>query len=319
MNSQKSIIKYILGIIVIAIVIIGGYFIFKGKTVAGGASLHNIPNISLTCRPTIGANGQPVAPAPSLTVVSPNGGETFTAGQQITVKWTSCNYTAPVAIDLVYYPTGSTNYTYAQNISGSGVTANDGSELVTLPTAQLLLANNEQLGGFYKILINNGGSPQTATVKDASDNLFTISNNGIDVTLVSTNFTSTSLSSNNTGVFTIAFKVNAGTSPVYIASSIANTVIYNLGGIATIPAGASQSLVNITDPVTNNAGLYQVNPGSPEIFKLMVTATIPNTGPAGVYRLALDGIKWGLSATSTVPANVYSLVPPFATSYQVLN
>ncbi|MFA6515187.1 MAG: peptidoglycan-binding domain-containing protein [Candidatus Paceibacterota bacterium] len=101
---------------------------------------------------------------PSITVLSPNGGEVYQSGQQITVKWKSCNSTvANVLIGL------------RSTVLNEGVeittTQNDGEEKVTLPT--YMGQGNQPLvsGNYYKIGIELGGNPNWS---DNSDNTFTI-------------------------------------------------------------------------------------------------------------------------------------------------
>jgi len=72
--------------------------------------------------------------APSITVLSPNGGETFTAGQQITVKWSSCNI--PVTKNISFSLFMEENDGSAAGSPLVFSTPNDGQEVVTLPTKQ---------------------------------------------------------------------------------------------------------------------------------------------------------------------------------------
>ena len=66
--------------------------------------------------------------APWIKIISPNGGETYTAGQNITVKWTSCNI-SPASILTIGYG----RYGGYEGIEGVIVrTLNDGQELVSL-------------------------------------------------------------------------------------------------------------------------------------------------------------------------------------------
>jgi len=96
---------------------------------------------------------------PSITITSPNGGETLTAGQQITVRWNSYNLNHPVGITLV----GQNN---TQFFLGNWVASSIGSETVTIPaTVQ---------AGNYKINIST--PPESSSgAEDTSDNYFTIS------------------------------------------------------------------------------------------------------------------------------------------------
>ena len=97
--------------------------------------------------------------APWLKVLSPNGGETYTVGQTITVKWKDCNV-----------PSSSNDIVVALHQNGdwqnvvflSEATTNDGSKIFTIPNVTL---------GSYKIRI---GSASANVQQDFSDNLFTI-------------------------------------------------------------------------------------------------------------------------------------------------
>lgn len=69
------------------------------------------------------------ANTPTITVLSPNGGESYTIGQAITVTWTSTNFTGNVRIDFYKggYPNGEAWDWFSQS------TANDGSWSWTVP------------------------------------------------------------------------------------------------------------------------------------------------------------------------------------------
>jgi len=105
--------------------------------------------------------------APWVKVLSPNGGEVYQAGQQITVKWESCNSPSnSVLIGL----SSSFNSSVNDEIS---TTSNDGQETINIPFSGG--AGNQPLasGNYYKIGISLGGNPN---LKDLSDNTFTINN-----------------------------------------------------------------------------------------------------------------------------------------------
>ena len=114
-----------------------------------------------------------VSPA-SLTVVYPNGGEAFTAGQQITVKWSTNIISANDLVDILiqhYYPAGNgiDDANSGVNLTVSG-TLNDGLETVTLPTQY----SGRPFGQYFKILVIKHPYNISNTVYDVSDNLFTI-------------------------------------------------------------------------------------------------------------------------------------------------
>jgi len=106
----------------------------------------------------------------SIKVLSPNGGETYTAGQKITVKWKSCNFPSNAnGINISVVWKGDMEALTATEING---TPNDGQELITLP-------RQEKIKDFYTntfvvhAQMNIPG--QNLTVDgDDSDNSFTI-------------------------------------------------------------------------------------------------------------------------------------------------
>lgn len=115
---------------------------------------------------------QPVCNAnttPWIKVISPNGGQTYTAGQQITVTWQKCNMSAgQISIDVTGYPTPSINQ------ANLGFYTNNGSHSVTIPS-------NLPAG---KYIIAVGTPPATfPSVHDESDASFTINNQAISTTL----------------------------------------------------------------------------------------------------------------------------------------
>lgn len=161
---------------------------------------------STTTSPSAALGGgitiQPVLPqticlpnsAPWVKVTSPNGGETYTAGQQITVTWTSCNVqnftganTSAVKIALKQQSTG-TRYNLISDTNpqyGYGnFTQNDGFEVVVLPTSLTYPAAPISYGTDFRVIValtdpyppletNNPG-----VIYDESNNLFTINGNG---------------------------------------------------------------------------------------------------------------------------------------------
>ncbi len=99
--------------------------------------------------------------SPMLTVLSPNGGETYTAGQQITVKWESCNINNQVGLTLSGFPVPNST----QFFLGNWVASSVGSQTVTIPSTV-------QSG---KYTINISTPPHSSPgIEDWSNNFFTI-------------------------------------------------------------------------------------------------------------------------------------------------
>ncbi len=111
---------------------------------------------------------------PTITVTSPNGGQIYQAGQQITVTWTSCNLpsTDTMKVLVGYFGPGSLNPTTAQ---AAFITTNTGSATFALPLIPNTYASSLQPGNYYKIVVNDTNT--MPTVSDWSDNLFTININ----------------------------------------------------------------------------------------------------------------------------------------------
>ena len=119
---------------------------------------------------------------PSIKVLSPNGGEIYQAGNQITVKWTSCNVPASDKLDITLK---NMDQPMEQDLTNPGTgTSNDGSETFTLNLPQTM-----QLGTHFKVLVNDSYlTISSGQVGDWSDNLFTINGAGVisDTTSVAT-------------------------------------------------------------------------------------------------------------------------------------
>jgi hypothetical protein len=107
---------------------------------------------------------------PSITVLSPNGGETFTAGQQVKVTWKSCN--VPNYIGVVLNVATVSNWHQGNPVvlatgGYDGPTVNDGIETFTIPLSVS--------SGQYKIWVRHEYDDSTGNAyEDSSDNYFTI-------------------------------------------------------------------------------------------------------------------------------------------------
>lgn len=112
------------------------------------------------------------APTPSITVISPNGGEQMTIGQTYKFLWSSQNVSTPVDL-YVISSDGTTKKDIAQGIY------NTGSYLWTIP--------KDQLTGAHRFYVSSG------SISDHSDSVFTITS----LTLKSLNW-NRSISFNNT-------------------------------------------------------------------------------------------------------------------------
>lgn len=150
--------------IVLGVAVVGGgaYYLGKSKEVKNTENIlpageeQNLPiaenpqtaQVSTECVSTS---------QPFVKVLSPNGGESYNRGQEVSIKWTSCNVTENVFIAL--HKDGE----WKDVISLTNSTINDGNE--TLAFAAALYP------GSYKIRI---GTASARVQQDFSDNLFTI-------------------------------------------------------------------------------------------------------------------------------------------------
>ncbi|GEM_PF-5135254 len=147
---------------------------------------------------------------PSITIISPNGGETYQAGQKITVKWKTNS--VPINAESAPYSDGAntyidiklldavTNYDYGLNIRSD----NDGEETITLPAINIISGKNFKIKLSVFAYASNTSSSKTL-FEDSSDNFFTI-NSLVDVNsvpvMVNNPDNPTSLKVNELGTFT---------------------------------------------------------------------------------------------------------------------
>ncbi len=177
MQKLKS--NTILSLIIITLLVVGLFYIFLNNSKRKENNLVNkLPeenqvvntNTEVGCLPTT---------VPWIKVVSPNGGETYTAGQQITIRWKSCNnpYTPKQVVvrlsnskDYYYYLSGN-NFDHAYSPDIGSLTA-------TLPLVGSVTSVSGEprsfvVGKDFKITVIV--YPQEMdSIEDSSDNLFTI-------------------------------------------------------------------------------------------------------------------------------------------------
>ena len=107
---------------------------------------------------------------PYITVTSPNGGESYLAGNSMIVNWTSCNIVGNVDISLItphQSGTGFSAWVFGNSYSNSGHG--------TFVIPKISQWGNMIYGTNFKILVGNTQTQQDGTnASDFSDNLFTI-------------------------------------------------------------------------------------------------------------------------------------------------
>jgi len=176
MKNNRGFIGVIIAIV--ALIIIGGgavYFLTKTPATTSEYEIDesdvyvpeevaeetNIPTKKVVkknpVQETQEASCMPSSPS-SITVLSPNGGEVYTAGQEITVKWESCNVSQTSQVIVALHQNGGW-----ENVTNLTISIdNDGVEVFTLPDITV---------GSYKIRV---GFASGTVAQDFSDNLFTI-------------------------------------------------------------------------------------------------------------------------------------------------
>lgn len=154
---------------------------------------------------------------------------------------------------------------------------------------------------------------------------------GISVSFVSAEEATTAGNSSNddTGTFTLKFKVTANGEAVYIdptfaattvagTSAIGSTVQVQRSGTATV-GGTSLVLENLTDNDTEGSGNYKVEEGQSETFEVTVSAALPTAGSAGLYRAIINSIGWNSDDSSSVYNLYTSNLDAYRTTYISLN
>lgn len=146
---------------------------------------------------------------------------------------------------------------------------------------------------------------------------------GIMLSLVSTSSSAGSADSDQTGTFTIKFKVEAMGSAVYV-SSLAATSLTTSGtgavagveraGTATI-GGTTVTIVNTTDTDLTSVGNYLIEDGEEETFEMVVTASLPTAGADGQFRALLRALDWDTDDDATPDQTYTSNLDSYKTSY----
>jgi len=120
---------------------------------AAGNQGQDVSNATFTIAP-------PDTTAPTVTVTSPNGGESWAAGSAHNITWTATDDVGVTSVDLYYSPNGGSTFTAI----ASGI-ANSGSYAWTVPNAPTT-------NGLVKVVDHDGSGN---TEQDLSNAAFTIS------------------------------------------------------------------------------------------------------------------------------------------------
>lgn len=199
---------------------------------------------------------------PSITVTYPNGGEVFTAGQQITITWTSQNIPSNAQVGLVFDhdPSASLQYSFSViSTYPNYTTVNDGSETITIPSSGYFgspLNQTIQYGGLYSarvIYID----PNSTVVSDSSDNLFTINQPSSNLCTINsfTVPTSTTIASR----LSVTFSWSSNCNNVVLQANSGSYTLRHVGGSSgthtfTAPPETSFSIKDSSVDITLIAG-----------------------------------------------------------------
>jgi peptidoglycan hydrolase-like protein with peptidoglycan-binding domain len=258
----------------------GQYKVYVNTVYNGITYSDQSDNTFSVTAPTL-SSCNPNITTPSIKVISPNGGEVYTAGQQVIVKWTSCNVpnTLPVFISLE----GNNNITTNIVDATQGV-LNDGSELVTLPTQGTW--QGMQFGQIYKIRVGVGPFGNlSGSTSDNSDNLFTI--NAAPTCTSSSQPSITVLSPNGGEVYQEGQQVTIKWKSCNVSTNenVRALISFNQGASIVVTGSGNgwtnnDGEENITIPTLGIWGNLQVQPGT--FYKIyMETFFAPPNIPVG--------------------------------------
>lgn len=203
------------------------------------------------------------------------------------------------------------------DIENTGVTATDFDEgdtlLASLITRGSIDAENEEGDQLTS-------SEKTGTSTGEAQEL---RSNGIMLTLVSTNATSSNSTTNDqdTATFTIKFKVTAIGDSVYV-STVASTA-GSANNVYTVDYSGTSTLTDVSGIITNNTdtdlsgGLWYIEEGSPETMTLQVLRAPSATDD--LFRAALSSLKWNTTGSTTTFNSYTSNLDDFKTDYVSLD
>lgn len=311
--------KHIFAIGVALIVVLAIVFMFssrQGKSdlaaqlfpISIGPSSSN--SVSLIC-----TSNSPI----SIKVTSPNGGQTFQAGQPLTVTWSSCKMTASNYVNIVLSYTGPNGTTSA---SLGNAQASAGSALVSLPSANLLSSMGMQTGKYFKITLTNLNALSPQAYSDSSDSTFTITTSipqtGITVSPLSSPTISVTPAGGSqvhgVATYMIPFAVTANGQDAYIpytaqAAAVASATnkIQFCVDATTACAAAGTGVVTYSGSnglTPSTYGTFRIAAGQTENFQVVITY---QPSSAISTRASLLNVNWSANdATSGGTWNTYT-------------
>lgn len=168
-NSQKGFANIVLIVLAVVVILgIGGYFVFKSNTNTA-SQVAPTPGIKTTGGAG-GIDGRPQFPDGSITLLFPNGGETYKAGAQMMVKWKTKNVSSTSGIWIHLDTADGKHLDNGDLVSSWSDAPNSGEKTVTIPVSIP--------AGQYKVAVTVGQE-----LEDVSDNYITITSAVINPSL----------------------------------------------------------------------------------------------------------------------------------------
>lgn len=194
------------------------------------------------------------AAAPSITITAPVGGETFRAGDQTSITWTSANITN-VFIE-VYVP-GETAYEWIPFVASTP--AAPGSVAITVPA-------DADYGTQYKIRVSDLANPSVKSESAA----FTVIGVATSITDLRNRFVANDVVKLS-GEATVTFLRPANRNQKYIQDAGAGLLIDDAAGVLTTALVVSDNIQGLEGKLSLYGGVLQITP-------TVATVTVKSTG-----------------------------------------
>ena len=269
-----------------------GWTTITANTANDGAENWTVPNAltvqgrvrvtsvnETTVKDTSNANFTIQTPPATLTVSSPNGGESWTAGTSQAITWSSANLTGSVKLE--YSTDGGTSWTTL-----AATTTNDGTEVWAVPNTPTTEA---------RVRVSSVSTPSVADTSNANFTLLAqpaltvTSPNGGEAWTIGTLQTITWSSVNVGGSVMLEYSTTGGAPWTTIAASTANdgTESWTVPNAVSTQVRVRVSSVN--EPTVNDASNANFTIAAVPVPSITVTA--PNGGQSLVVG-TLQSITW---------------------------
>ncbi len=295
----------------VGVVLVGLAYLFMSSTASMQSSTMQAAAVS-------GSKSKPAA----LAIISPNGGETWTASTTRNIVWKGGAADWNVSMQLMNKERTKTVKTITAK------TANTGSY-------SWIITSDIPPGSYYLRMACVNCKSNVTGRTDFSNAPFTIAHNTAPVGPVLTMLEAATVSTSgdgandDLGTFKVKFRIGAVGTPVYVASvvSVASAptvpkavtmVQFERAGV-TVATGTTALLTSLTVVNENAAGLYEIPQGTTADFVVTGTVQLPEAGLAGMFRMSLLSLGWTTDGSGGTPFNTDNLANPFQTSYISLN